>query len=398
MTDRLTTLLHDGAEQIAIPQPSATEILSRGRSMRRRHGIISAGAGIAAALVVVGGTAVLVPDRAPDDSLGILAPAVPIDPDGWAVAQGSTIHLGSGQTTEVAGKVKAMYYTSAGVMVRTGRTAYTEGDATSNYFVLSGDGAVRDFSLDLGDLKPGTDPALPYLAYSVKGEDNTHWELVLRDVRTGKVATRVPYQGDFTWGGWNAPPVALSGDYAYVGIDDSTLAINWRTGEVAKANGLPSSTMPTVAGGRELIAPRWEAPNGEVDPEEKTTDTHKVVNAETGELLRTIDVTGTIFEMPLPRLSSDGRHVLFASWMNCNDNSSCRYDKSTSDVVDVATGTRHTFTIGDGTFGWSPDGRLLLVGDTEVRACDATTGECESTPVTIDGTGPIRVSGNDNES
>lgn len=40
---------------------------------------------------------------------------------------------------------------------------------------------------------------------------------------------------------------------------------------------------------------------------------------------------------------------------------------------------------------------MLLVGDTVVRSCDADTGACASTPVRIDGTGPIRVSGNDNE-
>ncbi|RJS45052.1 hypothetical protein [Nocardioides cavernaquae] len=402
MTERLSTLLHEGAEQIAVPPPSAAEILSRGRSLHGRRRITSIGAGVAAALVLVGGTALLVPDRAPEDrdSLGILAPAVPIDPDGWAVAQGSTIHLGSGTTSTVTGKVKAMYYTSAGVMVRTGRTAYTEGDRTSNYFVLAGDGTVRDFALDLGDLKPGTDPTLPYLAYSVKGDDSKHWELLLRDVRTGKVATRVPYEGAFTWGGWNAPPVALSGDYAYVGIDDATLAINWRTGAVKTAKGLLPSRMPTVAGGRELVDPRNDEQGGvrELESDDAVTESYTVLDAVTGERVGGFDITGTVLSTPWPQLAPDGQHVLLTPMAMCNEDNECHYEDPSTTVLDVETGASRRFTIGDGTFGWSPDGRLLLVTGTEVTSCDADTGECRTTPVKIDGTGPIRVSGNDNES
>lgn len=401
MNEQISTLLAAGADHIDVPAAPAPAILCQGRRLRRRGRALRAGAtlaGVAAVVAVVATTSSLTPEP---DGYDDLAAAVAPDPEGWAVARGSTVHLGSGRTVEVPGKVKAMYYTSAGVMVRTGRTAYTEGDAVSNYFVLDGDGRVRDFSLDLGDKKPGTDPTLPYLAYSVKGSNPTQWELVLRDVRTGEVATRVPYEGAFTWGGWNAPPTALSGDLAYVGVDDATLAINWRTGEVAPAKGLPASRMPTVAGGRELLEPRREVTGGvtEFDPEERTTETHSVIDAVTGKVLRTVDVTGNAFDRPLPRLSSDGRHVLLASWLHCDaSDDSCSYQDHTTDVIDVATGERRTFTIGKGTFGWSPDGRLLLVGTTNVQSCEASTGACTTTPVSLEGTGPVRISGNDNES
>jgi hypothetical protein len=404
MSDQISTLLAEGADRVDIPAAPTSAILSRGRALRRRRRTVRTGAvlaGIAGIAVVAVTSSLLAPGPGPGpDGFDDLAAAVAPDPDGWAVAQGSTVHLGNGRTVEVPGKVKAMYYTSAGVMVRTGRTAYTEGDAVSNYFVLEGDGDVRDFALDLGDKKPGSDPTLPYLAYSVKGSDATHWELVLRDVRTGEVATRVAYEGTFTWGGWNAPPTALSGDFAYVGVDEATLAINWRTGAVAPAAGLSPSRMPTVAGGRDLVETRERVPDGVtmVDPQEQTTQTHTVVDAVTGETVRTIKITGTVFETAVPQLSSDGRHVLVASWLECDERNACRYGSPTSDVIDLETGERRAFTLGERTYGWSPDGRLLLVDDTEVRSCDASTGACESTDVRLEGDGPVRVSGNDNES
>lgn len=402
MTDQqISDLLHADADRVPVPPPPTAAVLAEGRRLRRRARVVHAGAVTAGIVGVaaVGATAFVLPRADAPEEFGPLAAAVTPDPAGWAVAQGSTVHLGSGEAVEVPGKVKAMYYTSAGVMVRTGRTAYTEGDSTSNYFVLSGDGKVRDFSLDLGDKKPGSDPSLPYLAYSVKG-GSEDWELVLRDVRTGEVATRVPYDGDFTWGGWNAPPTALSGDFAYVGVDDATLRINWRTGEVEKAQGLSAGRMPTVMGGNELVEDHTDVPEDGVvvNGDEPVTLTHRVLDAESGRLLRSVEVSGTVISTPLPLLSVDGRHVLLSPWRMCTDSGECTYEKPAAEVVSVTTGDRREFRIGGGTFGWSPDGRLLLVHDTEVRSCDADTGECVSTPVTIDGSGPIRVSGNDNES
>lgn len=396
MTDLISDLLHADADRVAVPPAPAAAVIAKGRRIRTRARLARGGV-VAAGVAALAATTVVLPrDRAPED-YGPLAPAVAPDPAGWAVAQGSTVHLGSGATVEVPGKVKAMYYTSAGVMVRTGRTAYTEGDSTSNYFVLENDGDVRDFSLDLGDKKPGTDPSLPYLAYS-EG-DGSEWDLILRDVRTGEVATRVPYEGDFTWGGWNAPPTALSGDFAYVGVDDATLRINWRTGDVEKAKGLSAGRMPTVAGGHELFQEATTRPDGvTIQGDEEVTEKHRVIDAESGEVVRTFEVTGTVIDVPWPQLAADGRHVLLTPMAMCEEDGECDYTTPTADVISVETGRRRAFTIGTGTFGWTPDGRLLLVHDTEVRSCDADTGACDSTPVELTGTGPVRVSGNDNES
>ena len=401
MTDQISSLLHEEAEGILVPAAPAVAIVARGRQLRRRRRLTGVGAvavSVAAAAAVAGAVLVL-PHAAPDGSGGLAAAVAP-NPEGWAVAQGSTVHLGNGRTVEVPGKVKAMYYTSAGVMVRTGRTAYTDAEH-SNYFVLPGSGTVRDFSLDLGDKKPGTDPTLPYLAYVMKDGDTSHWELVLRDVRTGEVATRVPFEGAFTWGGWNAPPTALSGDFAYVGMDKATLAINWRTGAVTASDVLPASRMPEVSGGRELIDPMAGVDVDALAQKQlremrfEQTQEFRVVNVADGSTLRTIGVDPEGW----PRLSPDGSHVALPPMGSCDAvTNECHYDDPEGHVISVDTGADHSFRLEVGAFGWTPDGRLLLVRDTAVQSCDADTGACTTTPVELSGSGPIRVSGNDNES
>jgi hypothetical protein len=401
MTDQISDLLHADADRIAVPPAPAAAVLAEGRRLRGRRRAQNTGIGVAAAAVLaVAGFSV--PTHAPLPQDPELVSASPIDPQGWAVAEDSTVHLGNGRIVNVPGKVKAMYYTSAGVMVRIGREATTAAD-DSNYWVLDGDGTVHDFNLDLGKKKPGTDPTLPYLAYAEKDSsllgglvDHSHWALVLRDVRTGKVAQRVPFEGAFTWGGWNAPPTALSGDYAYVGVDDATLRINWRTGTVAKARGLAASRMPTVAGGREVIDPGQ--PDGTEEP--SSTRTYRVLDATTGATARRIDVPTTADAMIWPGLAPDGGHLLVAPFAGCTDDDACTYDPAALEVYSVDTGSHRTIRFDPhGTFGWSPDGRLLLVSKSSVRSCDAETGACRSTAVDLDATGrlKVRVSGNDNE-
>lgn len=399
MTEQIHDLLHAGADAVDVPPPPTTAILTEGRRLRRRTQLVRGGAvtaGIAGTAAVVALALVLAQPHPAE--VPRLAPAVAPDPAGWAVAQGSTVHLGSGKVVEVPGKVKAMYYTSSGVMVRTGKTAWTDA-ADSNYFVLENDGDVRDFSLHLGDKKPGTDPTLPYLAYAVKGADATHWELVLRDVRTGEVATRIPFEGAFTWGGWNAPPTALSGDYAYVGLDKATMVIDWRTGKVVASKVLPPSRMPTVSGGRELLDPQADVAASfspaELQGLDQQEQVFRVIDARAGTVLRSV----TVDPEGWPRLSPDGRHVFLAPMGMCDaDTNECHYDDPEAHVISVDTGADRSYRLQYGGYGWTPDGRLLLVDKTQVRSCDADTGDCVATPVTLDGNDPMRISGNDNES
>ena len=58
------------------------------------------------------------------------------------------------------------------------------------------------------------------------------------------------FDGEFTWAGWEAPPISLDGDHVYAGMDEATLDINWRDGSVTTARGLPGGTAPDVRNGR----------------------------------------------------------------------------------------------------------------------------------------------------
>lgn len=375
MTDQeLRTLLHDAAATLPIPAPAADGALRDGRRLqrRRRTGIIGGIAAVALA-VTAGGYAVL-----PHRGAVALDPATAPAATEWAVAQGGTVHLGSGAIAHVPGQVKAIYYTSAGMLVRVGATAYTDAP-DSNYWLAHSDGSVTDFRLALGDRVPGTDPSLPYLAYAKAGSDAHHWTVVLRDVRTGRVATSIPITGSFTWGGWVAPPVALSGDHVYVGVDDTLLDVHWRSGEVERTS-VPTY-MPEVRAGRDIVPVR--------------TGVSEAVDLSSGRVLHTFDAGSDSW----PHLSTDGTHVLTVPTAVCTEKGGCSYRGQPARVYDLATGAQTAApTLRYGAFGWTATGRLLIVDDRTVQSCDPDTLACQATPVRLSPDAPIRVSGNDNES
>lgn len=376
MTDQeLRTLLHDAAATLPIPAPAADGTLREGRRLRRRRRRgIAGGIAVVALAAGAGGYAVL-PHRG--GTVALDAATTPAATE-WAVAQGGTVHLGSGAVAHVPGQVKAIYYTSAGMLVRVGATPYTDAP-DSNYWLARSDGSVSDFRLALGDRVPGTDPALPYLAYATAGSDAHHWAVVLRDVRTGEVVTSVPITGSFTWGGWVAPPVALSGDHVYVGVDDTLLDVHWRTGEVERTS--VSTYMPEARAGRDIVPVR--------------TGESQAVDLVSGRVLRTFDTGSDSW----PHLSTDGTHVLTVPTAICTEKGACGYRDKPAHVVDLATGAQTSAPrLRYGAFGWTATGRLLVVDGTTVKSCDPDTLACQTTPVRLSPDAPIRVSGNDNES
>ncbi|TQK72221.1 hypothetical protein [Nocardioides sp. SLBN-35] len=387
MTERLAALLHEEAESLAVPPLPADDVVRRGRGLRTRRRVRLGAAAVAVAAVAatatLAGTQLGDRDRPAGRDLAAAVPATDTD---WAVAQGSTVHLGTGATAQVPGQVKAMYYTSAGMLVRIGRSAATDAP-DSAYWLVAPDGTTSDFDLHLGDRKPGTDPTLPYLAYAAPGDDARHWKVVLRDVRTGEVATTVPVEGTFTWGGWNAPPVALSGDHVYVGVDGTLLDVRWRTGEV-RTTTIPTH-MPETAGGRDVV----------MGEDGKTVT---IIDAATGEVLQSLpydptddDPAATVW----PRLSPDGSHALLTPTLMCQaDTGSCRFEDPRATVIDLPGGRRSVVRLGNADYGWTATGRLLQVDGTSVQSCDPDTGTCEPTPVTLDPGANLKVSGNAYES
>lgn len=105
----------------------------------------------------------------------------------------------------------------------------------------------------------------------------------------------VPVVGAFTWGGWDAPPVALSGHRVYVGLDEATVAVDWRTGE-ASSTDLPGSRYPDINADRSL-----QIENASV----------QVLDATTGEVLLDLPRVGDRFAS----LSPDGKYVLVLPYL-----------------------------------------------------------------------------------
>lgn len=365
MTDRLTVLLHDEATALDVPAPPAATVLARGRGLRRRHHLTTILASTAVLAVLAGGAVGatrLIGDPEPVRDLP-LASADALR--GWAAASGSTVLLGNGSTATVDGTVKSVYYTSVGVLARTGESATTDAP-DSSYWLVTEDGSVTDFSLELGDRVPGTDPTLPYLAYAEPTADPRQWRVVLRDVTTGAMAHEIIVDGAFTWGGWVAPPVSLSGDHVYVGMDDATLDVQWRTGRVTRSAVLEPSRMPTVSGGHEVRGD-FEEPQ-------------QVFDAQTGEVLLEVPRSDTML-----MLSPDGRYAFARPWQMCDESGDCTFEKPRTRLYDVAAGTHLTIPIDDAALGWTPQGDLLRVDEDSVDVCEPTTGDCYSTPVEVDG-------------
>ncbi|GAA4727190.1 hypothetical protein GCM10023350_07540 [Nocardioides endophyticus] len=379
MTERLALLLRQEADTLDVPTAPADAILSRGRRVQRRRRLV-VGATVTAGVVAVAGLGMNLPDRAhfrpPTDP----AVASALNPAGWAVASGSTLSLGNGATVTLPSKVKSIYYTSAGSVVRTGKASYTDG-SDSSYALVTDDGEVHSLGLQLGDRAPSSDPTLPYLAYAEKRGVVGHgdWTVVLRDVRTGDVAATIPIDGAFSWGGWEAPPVALDGDHVYVGLDDATLEVNWRTGEVEDAAHLPSSRFPGVTAGHEVL-------------EDQRGNPSAVIDVATGDRV--------VSDLPAgpagASLSPDGRYALLIPWSTCNDDYVCVYDDPASQVVDLSDAASTKLDIGDQA-GWTPDGRVIRVTDGAVDLCSPATGDCTSTGISL-GDGPVKVGGNSYES
>lgn len=384
MTDDLRTLLLDEAARLPIPPAPAEAVLAGGRRRVRRRRAALAG-GVAAALIVAGatvGATASLGGNHPAQQVVLDPAAAPASSD-WAVAQGSTIHLGTGAVAKVPGQVKALYYTSAGTLVRVGASPYTDAP-DSDYWLARPDGSVSGLRLSLGDRVPGTDPTLPYLAYATPGADAHHWLVVLRDVRDGGTVRTIPVQGDFTWGGWAAPPVSLSGDHVYVGVDGAVLDVAWRTGRVSTTT-LPTQP-PEVRGGRDVVSKDAEG-------------AMVVVDVATGRTIKTFRYDANVGFKRWPQLSTDGSHVLMLPAASCTDDRGCSYDGAKARLIDLATGARSSsIPLEYGAFGWSATGQLLIVDGRTVRSCDPDTMQCVETKVTLDGSGPIRVSGNNDES
>lgn len=344
MTERLSSLLHAEADQLHVPAPPSAEVIAHGRSLRRRHRVGSGIAVIAAVAVITAGTAAAA--GLLDDGQRAVEP-VPAGPStghGAVFTLGTTVYWDGGtESTQIDDKaIKSTFYTSAGLLVRHGNNNYSDGGGPQRFSLVTEDGTVQAVSVVTEEVVPGIDPAQPYLAYAVVTDGAV--EVVVHDVSTDEEVARVPVPDAQKWGGWSAPPVALSGDTVYVGTDDVMRTVDWRTGEVGTTEAVQPG-FPDISGGRAVGS---------------TEDELTVVDVVSGEVLLTVPRT----DFGWLGLSPDGRFATVDT------------PEGKTDVYDVDAGTKVTV---DGTafdYGWSPDGDLFKVVKRHVVTCDTSTGEC----------------------
>jgi hypothetical protein len=354
MTERLSTLLREEASTLDVPPPPAGAVVARGRGMRRRHRLGYAAAGLALVTVVGTGLAIGLGSTG-DGGSDAVDPAGPSTGHGAVFTLGTTVFYDGGTKTATIDDqaIKSTYYTSAGLLVRHGDNNSSDGGGPQRFSLVTEDGTVHPVSVVTEEVVPGIDPAQPYLAYAevVDGEV----QVVVHDISTDEEVARVPVPDAKKWGGWSAPPVALSGDTVYVGTDDVERTVDWRTGEIGTTDAIGPG-YPDVSGGR-AVEQTGDKPGDEM----------AVVDVATGEVLLTVDAGRTGYL----QLSPDGRFATYD------------VDNKSVDVYDIDAGTKVTLDGQSWDYGWSPDGDLFQVKGRQLITCSASTGECTTSDVTI---------------
>jgi hypothetical protein len=351
MTDHLSSLLHAEADRLELPPAPLSASLDAGRRLRRRRRTtraVAAGSAVAAILAALGiGTSVMdAPDtaRPSDDHVADFAPAgSPVDL-GPVFASGSTFYVDAGQTgIELPETVQAIYYTSAGVLLRTNEDGGSDGGAPFHFALVRADHTVAQLDLTLHDVMPSTDPALPYLAYSQVNGGTV--QVVVHDLTTDSEVARIDVPGLRWSGGWEAPPVTLAGDQVYVGTKKVTV-VDIRTGAV---------------GTTDEVDPVWPS-NGGRAMRRAEDGALEVVDVASGRIL--VRVPG--MEAPWGGISPDGR------WATVFD----QVEERDFEVYSLDAGS-HVKVVGPPwEFGWTAGGALYRVDESGLQECDATTGEC----------------------
>ncbi len=348
MTDRLAQLLDDEAERLSVPTPPTEAILTRGtRQRRRRQAGLAAGAVAAAtALVAAGGVLIGSP-------LGGQDPDVAATTESGAVfSVANTVYYdGAARSAPIDDKaVKSLLYTSAGVLVRHGDNASSDGGGPQRFSLVRADGTVTPLGLVTEETVHASDPDQPYVAYAenVDGQVEAVVYDVEKDEETARV--RVADSGE-TWF-----PVSLDGERVYVqsGYEGGVFAVEWRTGAVAPAEGVPSAS--NIADGRAA---------GMVNGQPA------VLEVASGEAILSVDGSG-YFE-----LSPDGEHAMLVPE---DDGAGTGGGDAAVSVYDVESGTAIELSGTAWEWGWTADGDPFRVGETEVQTCSAETGECVSEP------------------
>ncbi len=357
MTDRLSALLHEEAQHLTVSPAHAAEVLARGRGLRRRRRLAQGLTTVAVVAVVGVGAAFAFggsPERAADDRTTVAddtgdKAVVPEQEFPPVFGAGNTLYLDGGATpVQMDEVVQQIYYTSAGLLVRTNKDGASDGGGPFQFVLVAPDGTTSKLGLTLGEIVPGVDPTQSVVAYAEMAGDTE--QVVVHDLVTDEEVARFDVPGQMTWGGWDAAPVALSGDLVFVG-NDTPVAVNWRTGDVATTGALPQG-MPVVNGGRTVLS------------HDKSAD---VVDLASGATLLTVPDAAESYL----QLSPDGRYVKVAPWD----------ERQGFDVYAVDSGAVTSLRGQAAHYGWTADGRLFSVSGDDLKVCSPSTGDCSQQPL-----------------
>ncbi|MEO7352603.1 MAG: hypothetical protein ABIR34_12470 [Marmoricola sp.] len=364
MPEKLAQLMRDEADAMRVPAPTPETILRAGRGVRRRRQLLQATGTLAVLGAVVAAGLTVIPRNSTEltaqQRFDRAAPAAAYSEYG-AFSAGKVVYVGN-HRVKFDQLIKAIYYTSEGVLVRAGRSAATDSAGPSRYTLIRPDGSVTNVALRMGDRVAGTDPDSPNVAYAAPTGDPERWDMVVMNVVTGKQVASTTVTGKFTWGGWEAPPMDLQGSRMWAHFDDGWLEYDWHTGATRMVPGT-NRTFET-AHGRYVVQNRTQ------------WTVHDFVSGDQVSQLRVTPDTYGFF-------SPDGRYLRFSDQMAVIGEDATKAPRPK--FFDVTTGRTHSISRVAEQYGWTPDGKTLVVDARKdsVTVCNPGSGSCETVHLAI---------------
>lgn len=396
-------LMSRAALDVDVPVPDTEALLADARHRRgRRRARVAASFAVGTAACVAA-AALTFPwphdgadRRVPPAGKASTAALLEVDPEHaerfrteGVAAVGATVTMGAGGKPSVdlgEATLRSLQLTSVGVVA-----AHTDGGRPDSRLAHTfvdpdGDSALLDLSHGVpssGNVVVGTDATQPYVAFA-SGAAGI-WTVTVMDVRTQEVEAEVDVAGSFTWADWDAPPVSLSGDRVWVGLDDSSPAFAWRTGRPERS-AVPGSRVPDVRGGRFL--------SEQVD-EDGTTLVVNVVDARTGEIIAARGLPD--HQVDWNDLSPDGR-ILVTGGAGTTRASDLQLVVPSGMVArDLESGVEVELqSAALGGHGWTPEGRWLNLYENDdltgggTSVCEVAIRTCTDYVSTFDAEGLAR--------